>query len=403
MAAVEVTTEPQRTLPSAAVGVTVTPIGTTWGNSAYVELTASIGSAITIIGVIVDPGAVGTFEVDVARGAPTAEVVVATYIGVARTIAGSNNHICISNIPIDDIASGQRIATRMRIDGTTTLTWTIKLVYYNSVSGTVGVTANHSLAAPSAANGVSLTPSGTAWNNSAYGELHSSLTDIVALGLCFSTSGTGSRDVEFDVATGATSAEVVKGTTAAEAEAMTGFWHLIEFRVPISLPGTNRISCRMRQSGTDVTAWTAKLLYISASGFGTSAIQHTTQPQKITPDAAALPTQSGGMAAWANSAYLELIASTATAIVVVGRTIDTGFTNDNGYEDDVAKGATSAETVVTSHGDYRVSGVGSSNTIPSYIPVDNIPVSTRVAIRHRDGDSSATTAGLGLTYYEKSL
>lgn len=408
MATPEVTTEPQRTLPTAASGVSVTPSGTAWANSAYTQLTASIGSAITIIGVVVDSvnvAGTGGFEIDIARGAATSEVVVATYIGAVTGSGTASNQVCISNVPIDNIASGQRIAVRMRKAGTSVTTWLFKLVYYNSVSGTVGVTANASLSAPSAANGVSLTPSGSDWGNSAYGELHSSLTDIVVLGVAVKFAGTvatGGTEFEIDLATGAATSEVVVATTGGESDSTTNFLnHLSEFRIPISVPGTNRIACRMRKNGTDTTAWTVTLLYVSASGFGTSNIQFTTKPQKISPNAAALPTVAGSMTAWANSAYVQIIASTATAIVLVGRTFDT-IANFR-YESDTATGAATSEAVVTSDGDHRDTGAGSHGTIAFYVPVDNVAASTRVAMRHRDSNSAADTNGLGLTYYEKPL
>lgn len=410
MAAVEVTAEPQRTLPTAASGVTVTPNATAWLNSAYTELTASIGSAVTIIGVIITPvnaAGISEVEIDIARGAGGSEVVVATYIVALKGSPAGNNLLGISNIPIDDIASGQRIAVRMRKAGTSVTTWAFKLVYYNSVSATVGVTANESLAAPSSAAGVSLTPSGTDWNNSAYGELSSSLTDIVALGLAVYLDGTvvsGGTEFEIDLAIGAAAAEVVEATLGGVSGQTTfqGFNPLIHFRLPISLPGTNRISCRMRKNGTDTTVWTVKLLYISASGFGTSAIQYTSQPQKISPDAAQLNTVAGSMTAWANSAYVQIIASTATAIVIVASTIDT-VSGVISYESDTAKGAATAEAVVASYGDERTGGGGTNWSVPFFIPIDNIAVSTRVAMRHRDSNSTANTQGLGLTYYEKSL
>lgn len=404
MATPEVTANAQQTLPTAAAGVTVTPSGTAWVNSAYVQLTASIGSAVTIIGVIVDAPNVADmeFELDVARGAATSEVVVATYIGVADALAGASRLIVHSNIPIDDIASGQRIAIRLRKAGTSVATWALKLVYYNSVSSTVGVTANESLAAPSGAAGVSLTPSGTAWLNSAYGELHASLTDIVCLGLAINYGAAAAvLEAEFDLAAGAATSEVVKGTTGATYQINQGLFHLFEFRVPISIPGTNRLACRMRKSGTDTGAWTAKLLYMSTSGFGASAIQYTSQPQKISPDAAALPTVAGSMTAWANSAYVQIIASTAAALVAVARTIDTA--GSFAYETDTATGAATSEVVVTSEGDHRDSGSTALGTTPEYIPVDNIASGVRVSMRHRDANASADTAGLGLTYYEKAL
>src|SRR3990167_4010231 len=287
MATPEVTAEPQRTLPTAAGGTSLTHSSSAWANSAYGEMSASIGSAITIVGVAVNAGLAAEFEIDIARGAATSEVVVATFIGHVESLGGLGNHVFFCYIPIDDIASGQRIACRLRKSGTDTTAWTVKLVYYNSVSATVGVTANESLVAPSAAAGVSLTPSGSAWVNSAWGELSASLTDIAVLGVAVNP-GVGATEFEIDVGDGAATSEVVVGTTGANAESLSAYWTLLPFRIPIQVAGTNRLTTRLRKSSTDISAWTVKLLYISTSGFGTSAVQSATQPQKIQPSATGL-------------------------------------------------------------------------------------------------------------------
>lgn len=403
MATVEVTANAQQTLPTAAGGSSITPNASAWVNSAYTQMSASIGSAITIFGVTVKAGIAAEFEVDIARGAATAEVVVATFIGAAETLAGSSMNVFYCNIPVDDIASGQRVSCRLRKSGTDTTAWTVKVIYFNTVASTVGVTANHPTVAPSAAAGVSVTPNGTAWVNSAYGELSASVSNIVALGFVVNPAGTvvsGGTEFELDIATGAATAEVVVGTTGANWETFAGVCNLIPFRIPISIAGTVRISTRMRKIGTDTTAWTVKLLYVSASGFGTSAIQKTTNPQKINPDAAAAVGNTGSATAWANSAWLQLIASTANAIVIVGRGTDTAASVD--YELDCGTGAATAEVVIASDADLRFSNLA-ANHLPYYgVPIDNVAASTRVSFRHRDSDSSANAFESTLTYYDKS-
>lgn len=308
------------------------------------------------------------------------------------------------NIHIDNIASGQRIACRMRKNGTNTGAWTFKLIYYHTVASTVGVTANASLADPSAAAGVSLTPSGTAWANSSWGELSASLTDIVVLGLVVNPAGvvvTGGTEFEVDVGAGAATSEIVKGTTGAHWEGFIGMCDLLRFCIPIQISGTNRIACRLRKPGTDTSEWTVKLLYISAANFGTLDVQYTTKPQKIVPDGINIFGPLGSATAWANSAWSQQIFSTSTAIVLVSRTANPNATYPD-YEVDVGKGAASSEVVVSSDADNRASVAGKSESL-HFIPVDNIPASTRVALRHRDADSVANHIQFGFTFYEKPL
>lgn len=398
MATPQVTAEPQRTLPTAANGTSVTPSGTAWANSAYAQMTASIGSAITIFGVIIDPAEAQEFEIDIARGAASSEVVVATFIGHTESLTGGT-HTFLCEIPIDDIASGQRISCRMRKAGTTTTAWTVKLIYYNSVSGTVGVTANESLPIPSAAAGASITPNASAWVNSAWVQLSASLSDIALLGIVVNPAV--AAQFELEIGRGAATSEVVVGTTGAGLETLAGCCDLIPFRIPIRVTGTNRISVRLRKSDTSTTTWTVKLLYISTSGFGAPDVGRTTQRQRISPDAAALVGNANSTTAWGNSGWLERIASTTTAIVVVGRTLDAPA--NASYEYDIGRGAASSEVVVTSDGGHRDGNVQTPLTAFHSVPVDNIASGQRVALRHRDSNTSADTWDHGLTYYETPL
>lgn len=124
------TTQPQLVVPSAAAGVTVTPSGTAWVNSAYVELTAGIANDIILVGVLsqVDIAAFATYNIEIGKGAATSETVAGTILGhsEAGTVFSGME---LFGIPIF-VAANTRLAVRVRKAGTETLTWTMKLVYY---------------------------------------------------------------------------------------------------------------------------------------------------------------------------------------------------------------------------------------------------------------------------------
>lgn len=401
--AVPVTTvEPQRVAPAAASGGSLTPSGTAWANSAYAQVIASTGSAIIVLGVIVNPGVAAEFEMDIARGAATSEVVVARVCGNAETLAESSSWFFPINIPVDNIAASQRVAIRLRKAGTSTVAWTGKLVYINQDTG-LGLTANLPALAPSAANGVSVTPNGTAWGNSAYGEFSASLTDIVCLGVAVNPAGTitsGGDEFEIDIATGAGTSEVVKGTLAGQWETFAGTLFL-RFPIPLQLAGTNRVAVRMRKTGTATTAWTFKLLYAPTTGFGTAAIDSTAKPQKSYPSAAAMAGATGSATAWANSPWTQLVASAAAALVLGDAIVDTPAIAE--YEIDIGKGAATSEVVVTISGDNRETALGIPHSMSAEVLTDNIASASRVAYRFRDSDTTANVWDGGVHYYETPL
>jgi hypothetical protein len=386
------------------VGVTVTPNAGAWVNSAWVQLTASTPNPITIIGVVINPGIASEFEVDIGKGAATSETVVATMIGNCETLLGQNTFLMLFNIPVDNIGGSTRVAVRLRKSGTDVTAWTAKLMYYDQVS--VGVTANVPSCAPSAAIGATLTPNAGAWVNSAWAELSASLTDIVVLGIALNPAGTvvsGGTEYEVDIGSGAATSEVVEATFAGNFETYAGN-HFLFLPYPVKISGTNRISCRLRKGGTTTTAWTAKILYCSTSDFGAEEMQYTTQPQKILPDGAAMSVLTTTTPAWVNSSWAQLSAGLDSDIVVTDLVTNTA-TVASEFESEVGKGDATSETVVGTSGASREST--SSAGLPEVtwigIPIDNIPASTRVAIRFRKSSTTSAGFALGIEYYEKPL
>jgi hypothetical protein len=123
----------QKTLPSAADGISVTPNSLAWVSSGWSELSAGLGAAIIILGICVNPGDTSglEFEVDIGKGASGSETVVTTFRGLACKQGSANVQTfnSPSPIPIDNVATSTRIAVRMRKQGTSTTAWTVTLLY----------------------------------------------------------------------------------------------------------------------------------------------------------------------------------------------------------------------------------------------------------------------------------
>jgi hypothetical protein len=149
-----------------------------------------------------------------------------------------------------------------------------------------------------------------------------------------------------------------------------------------------------------------KLQYIPFSKLSTSSlVQGTTALHGCTPDASALLTQaSNNSANWAQSNWLALDSSTATAQYLTGITIDLpGVTANEEYEMDVGVGGAGSEALIATVADSHYALSGPSNTLRFLIPVDAIPASSRVSIRFRKGNTTARTVGFGYEYIRKPL
>lgn len=105
--------------------ISVTPNATAWANSAYTELIAATATAWLVqhlawTASVVGPG---SFEFDISTGAAGAETVVETIRGGAT--GGGVHQILPVSVLFDGIASGVRVAIRVRKDGTSTAVHTI--------------------------------------------------------------------------------------------------------------------------------------------------------------------------------------------------------------------------------------------------------------------------------------
>lgn len=256
--AADVTTKACKSYPSAAAGVSLTPSGTAFVSSAWVEIipASTVANAIALAGIMPNPGVSAVdCEIDVGTGAAGSEVVIATYRFSARgTSAGVQGSIpLITARPlIDNIAANVRVAVRFRKGGTSVTAWLFTLLYYD-VSVGVETTAAKPAAQPSAAGSASPASGSTAWTNGAYAQIVASLSgDSVVHSIAIHpTTDVANIEYEVDIATGAAGSEVaiatfrgsIRGATAQGLEGRHLLGQLFD-----GIANASRIAARLRSS-----------------------------------------------------------------------------------------------------------------------------------------------------------
>jgi len=256
------TTTPLKSAPAAGAGVALTS-GTSWTFGAWVQVIASTATPIAIAGVEFAAGSYASnmWELDIGIGGAGSEVSIGTlrlYL-LNSGVTGTPNTFLLP-VPLGGVGAGVRVAIRGRLNTGTGPTPVALLYYENLSSDQVSTSAQILGSGPSGSGTASITPSGTAWANSAWVPLiASAATDLGLIGLVHSTASGADNGVEFDLGTGAAGAETVI-TTLRQAVA--------NGKVPYTwLPGIypitagTRVAVRMRKAGTSTTAHPVAVLY----------------------------------------------------------------------------------------------------------------------------------------------
>lgn len=265
--------------------------------------------------------------------------------------------------------------------------------------------------APSAANPVSMTPSGSAWANSAYVTvLAATPSACILTGVVINTPygelAAVSYDFEVDIATGGVGAEVViatvRGCNVRNFANMAGPTLCWVLPIPIdNIAAGVRISARIRKGGTNTTAHRVAITYLKKPLASTSSLILTTAvAQKTLPSAASGVTVTAGSPAYANGSWAQLRAATGAALVITGIVFGTPSAGAI-YELDLGTGGSGSEAVITT---LRVRM--SDMVLPAVMmlpnPLDNVAASTRLAARLRSSSASATMI-VSLMVMEKPL
>jgi len=248
----------QRAAPAAGANVTLTPSGTAWTSSAWVELIAAVGADSILTGLVVSTAWGNSsvvdnhWEIDVATGAAASEVVIATFKGRIRGIFSDvqdSTQWIPTVLGIDAIANGARLSARIRTGSTDTTVWTCAATYiHKPLSGTILTTAQPLIALPAAAAAVSVTASGTPWANGAWVELRAaSGAALVLTGIVLSADTSG--ECEFDLGTGGSGSETVITTVRIVAEGASTYFGTYPLSVPLdNIAASTRIAARLRHA-----------------------------------------------------------------------------------------------------------------------------------------------------------
>jgi hypothetical protein len=133
--------------------------------------------------------------------------------------------------------------------------------------------------------------------------------------------------------------------------------------------------------------------------------------QYTAPSAADAVTITPNATAWANSAYVQLLAATPSACVLTGVT---AFTTDGSgsispydFEIDIATGGVGSEVVIATVRGYEGNNFGTYEgptgcwVLP--IGIDNLPTGVRLATRLRKAGTTTTAWTVAITYLQKPL
>ncbi len=122
-------------VPAAATGVSVTPSGTGWAYSSWVELTSGIGVPIGIAGLAhTTSDTASSFEFEIGTGGAGSEAGITTLRGTnaAGSLQPYESWMLLNGIYT--LAASTRIAVRMRKTGTGTTAYKVALLYYSDLT-----------------------------------------------------------------------------------------------------------------------------------------------------------------------------------------------------------------------------------------------------------------------------
>lgn len=240
-------------IPAGATGAIATTAGSSWADGSWVTVLAQLSedTGIQTVAFFVDSS--GSYELDLGYGAAGSETVAGTIrFQCFSGIIGDANHLALPYALV--LPGHQRFAIRVR--GTPTsqavrvgFTATLSPSFDQRTSVTSG-------AFPAAANNKTVAGKNSAWGNSNWVQLVSSVgaTDVFIHHICYAP-GVSAVEFEIDLGVGAVASEVVLTTVRSwTAATSAGFAHIPLFP-PVRVTAGTALSARFRKPGTDTSSW----------------------------------------------------------------------------------------------------------------------------------------------------
>ena len=400
------TTTGMQAAPSAATGVSVTPAGSAWTNSAWAEIEDNTPEGWILMGItyLAPDSSKSTgnyFELDIGTGASGSESVVATMCGLmgdnAATSADTCNYFALP-IPADVIPAGARVSARLRQVDTSVDPWTVAINYTPKPladSDTFPVAALGPTCWPIGAAPITITPNTTAWANSAWATLATATGSEWFLG-GLQVFAPSSCEWEIDVGIGLAGSEAVvttlRGQTQYSFREGAGYHQLFK---PIldAIPAGVRVAVRQRKSGTSATGTTVKAI------FNRERIRELTTAQPM----ATWPSATDGIEVTAEGtdintfgAWVEFTAATTTAVAIVGICPERGT---GSYRAQIGTGPIGSETVIIDQqwgqGISTAGGWQKNIVLPIASYVD---AGTRISMRTAVTASGTTARNMAIQY-----
>jgi len=251
--------------------------------------------------------------------------------------------------------------------------------------------------APSAAGGVALTH-GTMPTYGPWIELIASTAVPIAIAGVQWTGGSYSAVWwELDIGVGAAGAEVSVGTLRQFLYNSGSIATPVGILLPVPLGGIGsgvRVAVRSRATSAGSGPTTLSLQYYE----NLSSDQVTTSSQILSsaPSGSGTASLTPSATPWANSAWVELVASASSDLGLLGLVHGEDIGAELGVEFDLGTGASGAETVITTLRQTRTVGRAPRTWLPGLYP---ITAGTRVAVRVRKAGTSTTALPIAVLYY----
>jgi hypothetical protein len=135
-------------------------------------------------------------------------------------------------------------------------------------------------------------------------------------------------------------------------------------------------------------------------------VEYLASPQYHAPAGAPGVSVTANASSWANSSYVEVLASADAALLLTGITAWSTAGDGIVFEVDVAIGAAASETVITTFkGESRASGFQFHGGQPMTLryPLDAIPNGSRVSVRLRKSAATADLWRIAVSYLKKPI